>query len=135
MIPRLANNRAKEADTTSNEIIDLSPLLYHWTEGVFNVGDIRTYNNYPYRCVQSHDSTGIPNWNPEEAKSLWANYHGTDEVHAQPFVEPFGSHDAYMINEYILWDNQSIYRCNTDYTIYDPIAMPTHWDLIKSREE
>ena len=51
MIPRLANNRAKEADTTSNEIIDLSPLLYHWTEGVFNVGDIRTYNNYPYRCV------------------------------------------------------------------------------------
>ena len=130
MIPRLANNRAKEADTTSNEIIDLSPLLYHWAEGVFNVGDIRAYNGYPYRCVQAHDSTGMPNWNPEEAKSLWANYHGTDEAHALPFVQPLGSHDAYRIGEYMIFTDGLIYRCIVDYTDRNPVELPQNWKCV-----
>lgn len=130
MIPRLANNRAKESDVTSNEIIDLSPLLYRWAEGVFNVGDIRAYNGYPYRCVQAHDSTGMPNWNPEEAKSLWANYHGTDEAHALPFVQPLGSHDAYMIGEYMIFTDGLIYRCIADFTDRDPTVLPQNWECV-----
>ena len=131
MIPRLANNRAKETDTTPNEIIDLSPLLYRWAEGIFNAGDIRTYNNYPYRCVQSHDSTGIPNWNPEEAKSLWANYHGTDKVHALPYVAPIGAHDAYQKNEYMIFTDGFTYRCIVDGNVYDPEIFPTGWEKVE----
>ena len=131
MIPTLANSRAKESDTTSNEIIDLSPLLYRWVEGPYNTGDIRIYNDYPYRCVQAHNSTGIPSWNPEEAKSLWANYHGTDAAHALPYVAPTGAHDAYMKGEYMIFTDGAIYCCTVDSNVYDPTIFPTGWEKVK----
>lgn len=36
------------------------------------IGDIVSYNNVFYKCIQSHTTYGDPNWAPGIAHSLWA---------------------------------------------------------------
>ena len=71
----------------------------------------------------------IPNWNPVEATSLWANYHGTDAEHALPYVAPLGAHDAYMKGEFVIY-NEDCYECITDATVYSPEVLPANWKMV-----
>ncbi|EJO5346928.1 M6 family metalloprotease domain-containing protein [Clostridium botulinum] len=42
-----------------------------WKPGInYKVGDIVTYNNYKYRCLQAHNSLGT--WQPSKTPALWA---------------------------------------------------------------
>lgn len=127
MVAMMARNKAEETTTTANEVIALLPLLKDWAEGSFIVGDVRVYDSRPFRCVQAHDSTGNPTWNPVDAVSLWANYHATEKQYALPYVTPTGAHDAYMAGEWMVWTDGTVYRCLTDATVYDPEILPSAW--------
>ena len=119
-------------DTTidTNQIIDLAPLLVQWKPNHYNVGDIAVYNNCPYKCIMEHDSTNNEQWNPVDAASLWANYHGTDVKHALPYTQPTGAHDAYMQDEYMVW-NEYIYKSVINNNIYNPEQYPSGWEFIE----
>lgn len=127
MAARNARRAAETEDASANEVIDLAPLLKEWREDAYMVGEVRVYKDNPYKCVQAHDSTGNPSWNPEDAPSLWANYHGTDAAHALPYVQPTGAHDAYMVGEYAIYDG-AVYRCVVDHTVHDPAVLPASWE-------
>lgn len=119
--------RAEAPKARANDVIDMMPLLRPWKEGVYPEDEVVVYNGLPYRCVQEHDSTGNPSWNPEQTLSLWAGCHATDAAHALEWAEPAGAHDAYMLGEYIRWDG-AVYRCVTDGTVHDPDELPASWE-------
>lgn len=121
----------EDTSITTNEIIDFAPLLSQWKQGQYEVGDIVIYNNYPYKCIINHDSTGNSLWNPKDAQSLWSNYHGTDSMHALPYVKPSGAYDAYMINEYMIWNDSMIYKSIMDNNVYNPDEYPSGWEFIE----
>lgn len=95
---RQARTQAKEA--TANEVIDYVPLLEPWKAGTsespvdYDVGDVRTYDNQPWKCVQTHTHHGEPGWEPGKV-SMWGAYHATDATHALPWTKPTGAHDMY----------------------------------------
>lgn len=92
---RQARTQAKEA--TANEVIDLGPLLEPWNAETsespidYAVGDVRTYNNQPWKCVQAHTHHGEPGWEPGKV-SMWGAYHATDAEHAMPWTKPTEKH-------------------------------------------
>ncbi|MBW5456662.1 M6 family metalloprotease domain-containing protein [Clostridium sporogenes] len=45
--------------------------IKEWKAGTsYKVGDIVTYNNYKYKCIQAHDA--IVTWEPSKTPALWA---------------------------------------------------------------
>ena len=129
MAARQARARAVESDVTSNEIIAMAPLLKAWTPGVYAANDVVVYGGVPYRVVSGHDSTGNDAWNPVDAVSLFAAYHATEAQYALPYQAPTGQHDAYMTGEYMVWTDDLVYMCNTDYTVYDPGVLASAWEV------
>lgn len=129
MLARNAMRTAEADGTAANEVIDLVPLLKAWKEGVYKVGDVVVFEGDPYRCVQAHDSIGLFSWNPVDAPSLWANYHGTDADHALTYVQPTGAHDAYKAGEYAIYNGKT-YKCLADGTVHDPATLPTSWEVV-----
>jgi hypothetical protein len=123
-----AQSTAKSA--AANTVIDLVPLLPAWTMGVYVIGDIRTHNNYPWRCCQAHNSTGNPSWAPGVAASLWAPYHATDKAHALAWVAPTGAQDAYQIGECMIYADGKTYRCKTANTVHSPTAYAQAWEVV-----
>lgn len=121
--------RAEAPSAAANDVIDMVPLLKPWREGEKTVGMVEVYEGIPYKCVQAHNSTGNPLWNPKDAPSLWANYHATDAAHALPYVQPTGAHDAYQTGEYMVW-NDTVYRCVVDGTVHDPGTLPGSWEAV-----
>ena len=95
-----------------------------WTPGAYAVGDVRTYEGNPYKCVQTHDSTDTPAWTPAIA-SLWMQYHGTTRDTARPYIAPTGAHDMYRAGEWMIYDN-TVYQCMSD-TVYSPTDYPAAW--------
>lgn len=100
-----------------------------WHEGAYTSGDVRMYEGNPYRCVQAHDSTGNPGWNPAAAPALWMQYHGTSAETARPWIAPAGAHDMYRAGEYMIWTDGAVYRCLAD-TAYNPDAYPQAWEKV-----
>lgn len=132
-----ANNIRKALDKTIVEIVEkptainnVLDIIRPWKEGVYVVGDVRLYENNPYKCVQAHDSTNNPTWNPAEAASLWSQYHGTSVETARPWVAPTGAHDMYLENEYIIYTDGYIYKCVSD-TVYSPTDFTQAWEVVE----
>lgn len=123
-----AEGVAKSA-TVSDDIIALSPLLTGWMPKAYAVGDIVQYEDAPYRCVQPHDATGNPGWNPIDASSLWANYHATSAEYALEWAQPTGAHDVYQKDEYMQYAD-IVYRCKTNNTVHAPDVLPGAWERI-----
>ena len=126
----------KTLDKFVNKIID-SPAeinenpvaIRFWHEGSYNIGDVRTYEGIPYKCVQAHDSTGNSAWTPDVTPSLWMQYHGTTKETARPWVQPTGAHDMYKENEYMIWEDK-IYHCISD-TTYSPKDYAANWEVVE----
>ena len=136
-IGRLAARQARKQakDGTANEVIDLGPLLEPWKAGTsespidYAVGDVRTYNNQPWKCVQAHTHHGEPGWEPG-AVSMWGAYHATDAHHALPWVKPTGAHDMYKAGEYMIWTDGNKYKCVQD-TAYSPEEYAQAWEVVE----
>lgn len=135
-IGRLAARQARKQakDGTANEVIDYVPLLEPWGPGTsespidYAVGDVRTYNNQPWKCVQAHTHHGEPGWEPG-AVSMWGAYHATDAHHALPWVKPTGAHDMYKTGEYMIWTGGNKYKCVQD-TAYSPEEYAQAWEVV-----
>ena len=128
MLGKTAQSLAQSADAIANDVIDMSPLLKRWKEGAYSIGDVRDHDGYPYKCIQAHDSTGNPSWNPKDTPALWSPYHGTDAEHALPYVAPTHAGDAYNAGEWMIWADKK-YCCKQDATIHTPDVLPSAWDV------
>jgi len=118
---------AKIVDSPA-EINENPAAIRLWHEGAYAIGDVRMYEGNPYKCVQAHDSTGNPAWNPTVA-SLWMQYHGTSAATARPWIAPAGAHDMYLKGEYMIWTDGQVYCCLTD-TVYSPDAYGAAWEKV-----
>lgn len=112
------------------EINDNQIVLRAWQPNTYSVGDVRVYENIPYKCVQAHDSTLNDAWNPSATPALWMQYHGTSVESARPWLAPTGAHDMYKAGEYMIWTDGSIYQCLTD-TIYSPTDYSQAWTKVE----
>lgn len=101
-----------------------------WKPGAYIIGDVRSYNAIPYKCVQAHDSTQNPGWTPDETPALWMQYHGTSAETARPWIAPAGAHDMYKKDEYMIWTDGKIYRCILD-TTYSPDVYAAAWQVFE----
>lgn len=108
-------------------VIRLMYMVKEWAPGSFAMGDVRKYNNNLYKCVQAHDSTQNPAWNPSATPALWANYHGTSKDTALPWVAPTGAHDMYKAGEYMIYTDGVIYKAKMD-TAYSPTDYAQAWE-------
>lgn len=115
-------------NSDTKEINEYAELLRKWTPGNYVVGDVRVYEDMPYKCIQAHDSTGNETWNPSVA-SLWMQYHGTSVESARPWVAPTGAHDMYLAGEYMIWTDGSTYKCLSN-TNFSPADYASAWEKI-----
>lgn len=97
-----------------------------WTPGAYAVSDVVRYNNIPYKCVQTHDSTNNSEWTPSSTPALWMEYHGTDKTTARNWIAPTGAHDMYKKGEWMIWTDGSLYECLSD-TTYSPVDYAAAW--------
>lgn len=125
----LDNFVTKISDTPA-EINDNQIVLRPWQPNTYSLGDVRVYENIPYKCVQAHDSTGNDAWNPPATPALWMQYHGTSVESARPWLAPTGAHDMYKAGEYMIWTNGSIYKCLID-TVYSPTDYSQAWTKVE----
>ena len=77
-----------------------------------SVGDLRTYNELTYECIQSHVTQ--EDWTPVATLNvLWKLYQEPTTIAA--WVQPTGAHDAYLLGAQVthnghLWE--SLYAAN-----------------------
>lgn len=110
------------------EINDNLGVIREWKPAAYSVGDVRMFDGDPYKCVQAHDSALNPAWNPT-VESLWMEYHGTTPETARPFKHPSGTHNMYLIGEYMIWTDGTIMRAKMD-TAYSPDEYAQAWKTV-----
>lgn len=115
---------------TTEAINAVTSIMRKWTPAVYVIGDVRTENNVPYKCVQAHDSTTNPTWIPSATPSLWMQYHGTSIDTARNWIAPTGAHDIYQVGEYMIWTDGAIYKCLSN-TNYSPAEYPAAWSIVE----
>lgn len=108
------------------EINYAAECMYDWTPAAYVVGDVRKYNEIPYKCVQAHDSSANSGWTPPTVPALWMEYHGTDKTSARNWIAPTGAHDMYKKGEWMIWTDGSLYECLSD-TAYSPTELASAW--------
>ena len=85
----MAENGDIEEDVASN----YPDMFTAWEEGVsYSVGNLRSYEDKLYKCVQAHTSQA--GWEPNIAVSLWS-VAGDPTEEWPEWIQPTGAHDAY----------------------------------------
>lgn len=126
MVARQAREKAAADYEAANDIIDMSPLLKPWQEGVWKQHDVCVLFGLPYWCMMGHDSTGNPLWSPAHDTALWALYHGRDAAHALPFKAE--GHNPYNTGHWMIWEDGFRYRSNMEGNVWTPEGYPEGWD-------
>lgn len=126
MAARNARDKAVQESTTANEVISMTLLLKEWKPGAHESGEVVVQNGYPYKTIQTHDSTANPDWTPEATPSLFAPYHATAKEYALPYRAPTHAGDAYYTGEWMIYADM-LYECLQDAVIYDPVVLPSAW--------
>lgn len=128
MVRILASEKAP--GMAADDVIGVAGILPPWKEGSHTTGTVVQHDGQPWRCLLDHDSTGIPNWCPGVAPSLWGAYHATSAARALPYQAPTGAHDAFNSGEYMVWTDGVTYLCNDDATVYGPDVLPGSWTAV-----
>ena len=115
-------------------VLPLMPFMEEWREGKWTAGVSLLYLGLPYKVLQTHDSQGNPGWNPLQAVSLFAPWHGISLETAQPWKKPIGAHDMYKADEYMVFTDGRTYCCLQD-TAYSPAEYPQAWKAINDNPE
>lgn len=118
-----------EISESAVEVNDYMPIIREWTPGSYISGDVRIHLGIPYKCVQPHDSSLNPGWNPADTPSLWMQYHGTTPGTARPWIRPTGAHDIYRAGEYMIWTGGTVMLCVVD-TNYSPDEYTAAWQRV-----
>lgn len=107
------------------EINEHTDIIRNWRPAQYFVGDVRMYEDIPYKCVQEHDSFANQDWTPDKTPALWMQYHGTSKDTARPWLQPQGAHDQYRAGEWMIWSDAT-YECLQD-TVYTPTDYAQAW--------
>ena len=116
---------------TADQTITVAALYAEWTEGAYQVGDIRNAKGQTWECFQGHDTATYPDINPENAAwfTFWRPLHGTTPETARPFVPVQGAHDMYRTGEYMVYTDGKTYKCLSA-TVYTPEEYAQAWEAV-----
>lgn len=71
----------------------MAPYMEPWAAGAaYERGNVREYDELPYRCEQSHTSQA--GWEPPNVPALWTQIGKPGEI--PEWKQPTGAQDAYM---------------------------------------
>ena len=119
---------------TADQIITVAALYDEWTEGAYQVGDIRLAwydgTHQPWKCRQEHDTDTYPDITPEGTawRTFWIPLHGTTPETAQDWIAPSGAHDQYNAGEYMIYNGQT-YRALMA-TVYTTDEYAQAWEAV-----
>lgn len=131
VMARYAQEKATSLET--DEIIEASPLLKKWVAGTMDkpvsheAGDVKTYENQPWKCAIAHTHHGEDGWDPVSSRTLWAPYHAKRKDYALPYVQPTAAHDAYQNGEWMVFIDGITYECVGNDVVHDPTVYPQGW--------
>lgn len=129
-----AKSVAEKVDGTA--LIENEIMIPSWKQRDYTSVPIGTpfkYNGQVYKLWQAHDATNQPDWNPEDAVSLWDIVHTKDPSYAKPFVTPSGTRGMYMKDDCCKYDGK-IYRSKVDNNVYSPQDYPQNWEEVTVEE-
>ena len=118
----------------NDDVITVAALYAEWTEGAYQVGDIRLawYGgaHQLWKCRQAHDTATYPDITPDGTawRTFWIPFHGTSPETAQDWIAPSGAHDQYEAGEYMKWNGQT-YKCLSA-TVYTPEEYAQAWEAV-----
>ncbi len=110
-------------------VLPLIPMMDEWHESLWLAGRSLIYKDYPYRVVQTHDSTENPAWTPEAAPALFAPWHGMSAGTALPWKQPTGAQDMYKAGEWMQFTDGVLYQCLIE-TAYSPVEYAQAWQAL-----
>lgn len=119
---------------TADQTITVAALYDDWSEGSYQVGDIRLawYGgaHQLWKCRQAHDTATYPDITPDGTawRTFWIPFHGTSPETAQDWIAPSGAHDQYEPGEYMIWNGQT-YKCLSA-TVYTPEEYAQAWEAV-----
>lgn len=120
-------------EMSAADTITVAALYAEWTEGAYQVGDIRLawYGgaHQLWKCRQAHDTATYPDITPDGTawRTFWIPFHGTSPETAQDWIAPSGAHDQYKAGEYMIWNGQT-YKCLSA-TVYTPEEYAQAWEV------
>lgn len=111
--------------------IKMSGIYQDWSQGKYEVGDIRTNAGQVWECWTAHDNAIYPDITPDNPQT-WANFwrplHGKSPETARPWTKPYaGTTDMYHAGEYMVWTDGTIKKCLRD-TVYSPEEYAADWE-------
>lgn len=121
---------------TADQAITVAALYAEWTEGAYQVGDIRLVwyggAHQLWKCRQAHDTGTYPDITPDGTawRTFWIPFHGTSPETAQDWIAPSGAHDQYEAGEYMIWNGQT-YKCLSA-TVYTPEEYAQAWERVEA---
>ena len=121
---------------TADDTITVAALYAEWTEGSYQVGDIRLawYGgaHQLWKCRQAHDTATYPDITPDGTawRTFWIPFHGTTPETAQDWIAPSGAHDQYESGEYMIWNGHT-YKCLSA-TVYTPEEYAQAWERVEA---
>ena len=129
---KLASMSVMTMSLTADETITVAALYPDWTEGTYEVGNIRLALGQPWKCRQAHDTETYPDITPDGSawRTFWVPFHGTTPETALSGVEPTMAEDMYKSGEYMVWTDGQTYKCVSD-TNFSPEDYPEAWEVIE----
>lgn len=115
-----AKGLVRASDLTAAQMDELLALYEAWSDtGVYESGDLHTFDGALFRCVQGH--TAQPTWKPPSVPSLRTPETPAGVIPA--WTQPQGSHDAFPMGALVThigktWESQHVAN------VWEP---PTEW--------
>ena len=112
-------------DVTATEHTD---VFSQWEPGVaYTVGNIRTYGEKLYKCVQAH--TSQEDWTPDVTPALWTEVAKPGEIPV--WKQPTGAQDAYNKGDKVHYPtiDDPVYESTIDNNVWSPVDYPQGWKL------
>lgn len=129
---KLASMSVTAMSLTPDETITVAALYPDWTDGTYEVGDIRLALGQPWKCRQAHDTETYPDITPDGSawRTFWVPFHGTTPETALSWVEPTMAEDMYKSGEYMVWTDGQTYKCVSD-TNFSPEDYSEAWEVVQ----
>ncbi len=94
-----------------------SDMFAQWNYPVeYKQGNIRSYQNQLYKCVQAH--TSQEDWTPDKTASLWTPVADPSDPWPE-WSQPIGANDAYPMGAQVS-HNSKHWTSNTDNNVWEP---------------
>lgn len=113
-------------DREASVVIGLRQFILDWAAGPHERGYSVIFKDYPYKVVQTHDSTDNSNWTPDVYQAGFAPWHGTTPETALPWKQPCHAEENYLPGEYMWFDVGQLYMSQRN-TNFSPLEQPADW--------